>query len=102
MLGNLKEELLSEECTPFGLYDAAAASLLRERGSTAGQAEENAVNSSLRQGANYMSEPTYEELKAKLAELEQQVKGRKKGAVDFKVSEKNGYYSYYYYGGQKA
>ena len=35
-----------------------------------------------------MSEPTYEELKAKLAEAEEKLKGRKRGAIDFKVSEK--------------
>ena len=34
-----------------------------------------------------MSEPSYDELKAKLAELEKQVQGRKRGTVDFKVSE---------------
>jgi len=44
-----------------------------------------------------MAEPSYEELKAqyeelkaKSAELEKQVQGRKRGAVDFKVSEKGG------------
>ena len=37
-----------------------------------------------------MAEPTYEELKAKLAELEKQVGGRKRGALEFKVSEKGG------------
>jgi hypothetical protein len=37
-----------------------------------------------------MTEPSYEELKAKLAEAEQQLKGRKKGSVDFRVSEKGG------------
>ena len=37
-----------------------------------------------------MSEPSYEELKAKLAELEKQVQGRKRGALDYKVSEKGG------------
>lgn len=37
-----------------------------------------------------MSEPSYEELKAKLEELEKQVQGRKRGALDFKVSEKGG------------
>jgi len=37
-----------------------------------------------------MVEPTYEELKAKLAELEKQVQGRKKGSIDFRVSEKGG------------
>ncbi len=37
-----------------------------------------------------MSEPSYEELKAKLADLEKQVQGRKRGALDFKVSEKGG------------
>ena len=37
-----------------------------------------------------MSEPSYDELKAKLAELEKQVQGRKRGALDYKVSEKGG------------
>lgn len=37
-----------------------------------------------------MSEPSYDELKAKLAELEKQVQGRKRGTIDFKVSEKGG------------
>ena len=35
-----------------------------------------------------MTEPTYEELKAKLAAAEEQLKGRKRGSIDFKVSEK--------------
>jgi len=35
-----------------------------------------------------MAEPTYEELKAKLAALEKQVQGRRRGSIDFKVSEK--------------
>ena len=33
-----------------------------------------------------MSEPSYDELKAKLAELEKQVQGRKRGTLDYKVS----------------
>jgi len=37
-----------------------------------------------------MSEPSYEDLKAKVAELEKQVQGRKRGTIDFKVSEKGG------------
>jgi len=37
-----------------------------------------------------MSEPSYDELKAKIAELEKQVQGRKRGVIDFKVSEKGG------------
>ena len=37
-----------------------------------------------------MSEPSYDELKAKLAELEKQVQGRQRGSLDFKVSEKGG------------
>ncbi|MGO9516793.1 MAG: hypothetical protein ACLPND_07100 [Candidatus Korobacteraceae bacterium] len=37
-----------------------------------------------------MAEPTYEELKAKLAELEKQTQGRKRGAIEFRVSEKGG------------
>lgn len=36
-----------------------------------------------------MSEPTYEELKAQLAAAQEQIKaGRKRGSIDFKVSEK--------------
>ncbi len=38
-----------------------------------------------------MAEPTYEELKARLSQLEKQVEGRKRsGALDFKVGEKGG------------
>lgn len=37
-----------------------------------------------------MAEPSYDELKAKLAELEKQVQGRRRGVIDFKVSEKGG------------
>jgi hypothetical protein len=37
-----------------------------------------------------MSEPSYDELKAKLAELEKQVQGRPRGTLDYKVSEKGG------------
>lgn len=35
-----------------------------------------------------MPEPTYEELKAQLAAAQEQLKGRKRGSIDFKVSEK--------------
>jgi hypothetical protein len=45
-----------------------------------------ATNSS---GAN-MAEPTYEELKAKLAELEKQQGTRRTGALEFRVGEKGG------------
>lgn len=37
-----------------------------------------------------MSEPTYEELKARLAELEKRGAGRRTGALDFRVGEKGG------------
>jgi hypothetical protein len=37
-----------------------------------------------------MSEPSYDELRARIAELEKQTQGRKRGALDFKVSEKGG------------
>jgi hypothetical protein len=38
-----------------------------------------------------MSEPTYEELKARLSELEKQVETKKRsGAMEFRVSEKGG------------
>jgi len=37
-----------------------------------------------------MSEPTKEELLARIAELEQQAGARKAGALSFKVSEKGG------------
>lgn len=38
-----------------------------------------------------MTEPSYEELKARLVELEKQVEGKKRsGAMEFRVSEKGG------------
>lgn len=37
-----------------------------------------------------MAEPTYEELKARLAELEKQSSGKRSGAMEFRVSEKGG------------
>ena len=37
-----------------------------------------------------MAEPTYEELKAQLAELQEKNKGRQRGQISFKVSEKGG------------
>jgi hypothetical protein len=37
-----------------------------------------------------MAEPTYEELKARLAELEKQGGGRRSGSLEFRVGEKGG------------
>jgi hypothetical protein len=37
-----------------------------------------------------MSEPSYDELKAKIAELESQKQARARGALQYKVSEKGG------------
>jgi len=37
-----------------------------------------------------MPEPTYDELKTRLAELEKQTTGRRSGALEFRVSEKGG------------
>ena len=37
-----------------------------------------------------MAEPTYDELKAKLAELEKQGSTRRSGALEFRVGEKGG------------
>ncbi|HTD24467.1 MAG TPA: hypothetical protein VK738_17550 [Terriglobales bacterium] len=37
-----------------------------------------------------MTEPSYEELKARLAELEKQTKGRRTGSLEFRVGEKGG------------
>src|SRR5262244_124829 len=37
-----------------------------------------------------MSEPTYEELKARLAELEKKGAGKRSGTLDFRVGEKGG------------
>ena len=37
-----------------------------------------------------MAEPTYEELKARLAELEKKGTGRRSGKLEFKVGEKGG------------
>jgi hypothetical protein len=37
-----------------------------------------------------MSEPTYEELQARLAQLEKERGGKRSGALDFRVGEKGG------------
>ncbi len=37
-----------------------------------------------------MSEPTYEELKARLAQLEKEKGAKRSGALDFRVGEKGG------------
>jgi hypothetical protein len=37
-----------------------------------------------------MAEPSYEELKAKVAELEKEAEGRKPGELEFRVGEKGG------------
>jgi hypothetical protein len=37
-----------------------------------------------------MPEPTYDELKARLAELERKVEGRRSGELEFKIGEKGG------------
>jgi hypothetical protein len=37
-----------------------------------------------------MTEPSYEELKAKVAELEKKGSGRRTGALEFRVGEKGG------------
>jgi hypothetical protein len=37
-----------------------------------------------------MAEPTYEELKAKISEMEKQGGGRRGGALEFRVGEKGG------------
>jgi hypothetical protein len=37
-----------------------------------------------------MAEPTYEELKARLADLEKQQGSRRQGSMEFRVSEKGG------------
>ncbi len=37
-----------------------------------------------------MAEPSYEELKAKIAELEKKGSGRRGGALEFRVGEKGG------------
>jgi hypothetical protein len=37
-----------------------------------------------------MAEPSYEELKERLAELEKQQSGRRSGSLEFKVGEKGG------------
>jgi hypothetical protein len=37
-----------------------------------------------------MAEPTYEELKAKVAELEKKGSGRRTGALEYRVGEKGG------------
>lgn len=41
-------------------------------------------------GGMKMTEPTREELQARIAELERQASGRKKGSLEFRVGEKGG------------
>jgi len=41
-------------------------------------------------GADYMAEQTKEELLARIAELEKQAGGRRKGSLEFRVGEKGG------------
>jgi len=41
-------------------------------------------------GAADMTEPSYEELKARVAELEKQAGRRQKGTLEFRVGEKGG------------
>jgi hypothetical protein len=41
-------------------------------------------------GVEHMAEPSKEELMARIAELESQVGGRKRGTVEFRVGEKGG------------
>jgi hypothetical protein len=41
-------------------------------------------------GNNYMTEPTKEELLARIAELEKQASSKKSGRMEFRVSEKGG------------
>jgi len=41
-------------------------------------------------GGGQMAEPSYEELKARLAELEKQGAGRRSGELEFRVGEKGG------------
>jgi hypothetical protein len=52
-------------------------------------ARDTGIVEGLGRGAN-MSEPTKEELLAKIAELEKKAEGRKKGALEFRVGEKGG------------
>jgi hypothetical protein len=48
------------------------------------------VSSWLRRRGGFLSEPTKEELLARIAELEKQATDRKRGAIEFRVSEKGG------------
>jgi len=41
-------------------------------------------------GEAHMAEPSYEEMKARLAELEKQVATKRTGSLEFRVSEKGG------------
>jgi len=54
-----------------------------------GNALYNPASSRSKRGGE-MAEPTYEELKAKLAELEKQGGARRTGALEFRVGEKGG------------
>jgi hypothetical protein len=51
---------------------------------------EPTIYATILQTGDPMSEPTKEELMAKIAELEKKVEGRKKGTLEFRVGEKGG------------
>ena len=74
--------------TPDYVGDAIVSSILRGPASTKGRFPP--YHKSYFTGA-LMTEPSYEELKARLADLEKQVETKKKsGAMEFRVSEKGG------------
>src|ERR1700733_1792191 len=49
----------------------------------------NRIVSAITEGG-FMTEPSYEELKSRVAELEKQGGGRRSGALEFRVGEKGG------------
>lgn len=79
-------QLVTSERRESNYYEARLLWLLIARW----RAAKNQLHAGFQLRGVDMAEPSYEELKAKLAELEKQVQGRKKGAIDFRVSEKGG------------
>jgi hypothetical protein len=70
------------------------AALLQEKGRLACAGDTNpALRYNRRHSTAWeeaMAEPTYEELKAKVAELEKKGSGRRTGALEYRVGEKGG------------
>jgi hypothetical protein len=75
-----------------GLASSDTPAVLKSRPSLTKKAKTSGIGPApqILEGDEFMSEPTKEELMARIAELENQVGGRKRGSLEFRVGEKGG------------